>query len=226
MRLASQSLQAELAEPAGFGVPDQAEYAAAAFTASSLLESPGGFTPSFTQIIGNGIPTAVEAQWSSTLGPDVLAQPSSFDELEDPGMPNFWSPQYRGSPLPGLNSADVHSHPEHHGLSPVNDQHATLTNRADRSSSFIGYSNESDPFLLEHYPHDPSDELDFFMVTYRRPSPHDVSAGFAPIHFLQSKVEAATQSQEVMGKCIALTNERKLLDELVSHDMGVALLRL
>ncbi|OAA80608.1 fungal specific transcription factor domain protein [Akanthomyces lecanii RCEF 1005] len=156
-------------------------------------------------------------QWSSEL--EHLGQNEAF--MQD--IPGFWSLPYDDSSVLGAADA-VDPSIGNEAISRPEIQ-ASL-NRQDRSTSFIGYSNESDPFLLEHYPYNAADELDFFMVTYRRPSLLGLSAGHAPIHFLQSRPQAALQSQETMAGCLALKNERDLLHDLVSVEMGVALLRL
>lgn len=187
------------------------------YTASSadnaLMEASAGLSPNFEQPSGDGL----SIQWSSEL--EQLGQNETF--MQD--IPGFWSLPYDDSSMMEAASTvdptignDAMSRPS---------TQATI-DRQDRSTSFIGYSNESDPFLLEHYPYNGADELDFFMVTYRRPSLLGASAGHAPIHFLQSRPQATLQSQEAMAACLTLNNERELLHDLVSVDMGVALLRL
>ncbi len=156
-------------------------------------------------------------QWSSDL--EQLGQNEAF--MQD--MPSFWSLPYDDASM--MEAADTVEPGMRNETTSRPDIQATL-DRGDRSTSFIGYSNESDPFLLEHYPYSAADELDFFMVTYRRPSLQSVSGGHAPIHFLQSRPQAALQSQEAMANCLALKNERELLNDLISVEMGVALLRL
>ncbi|KAM3532037.1 hypothetical protein NHJ13051_000413 [Beauveria bassiana] len=175
----------------------------------SLMDS----TPSFEQSIGGMMPT----QWSLDL--EQLGQTETF--MQD--IPSFWSLSYNDASVADV--ADI-VEPGIGNEVPSRPQTQTTLNRHHRSTSFIGYSNESDPFLLEHYPYSASDELDFFMVTYRRPSLQGVSVGHPPIHFLQSKPQAALQNQEAMGACLALKNERDVLNDLVSVEMGVALLRL
>ncbi|KAM3456209.1 hypothetical protein MY3296_001806 [Beauveria thailandica] len=175
----------------------------------SLMDS----APSFEQSVGDMMP----AQWSPDL--EQLGQTGTF--MQD--IPSFWSLPYEDASV--ADAADI-VEPSIGNEVPSRPQTQTTLNREDRSTSFIGYSNESDPFLLEHYPYGASDELDFFMVTYRRPSLQGVSAGHPPVHFLQSKPQAALQNQEAMGNCLALENERDVLNDLVSVEMGVALLRL
>lgn len=177
----------------------------------SLMDS----TPSLEQSIGGMIPT----QWSLDL--EQLGQTETF--MQD--IPSFWSLSYDDASVADVAEGIVE--PDIRNEVSSRPQTQTTLNRHDRSTSFIGYSNESDPFLLEHYPYSASDELDFFMVTYRRPSLlQGVSVGHPPIHFLQSKPQAALQNQEAMGACLALKNERDVLNDLVSVEMGVALLRL
>lgn len=164
----------------------------------------------FRESIGEELP----AQWPAEL--ELLGQSEVF--MQD--IPGFWpldaSVVEAGDPATASLPNEASLRP---GIQ-------TTLSRNDRSTSFIGYSNESDPFLLENYPYDVADELDFFMVTYRRPSLESVSAGHPPIHFLQSKPQAVSESQAAITGCLAIKDERKLLSEIVSADMGVALLRL
>ncbi|EGX90473.1 fungal specific transcription factor domain protein [Cordyceps militaris CM01] len=191
----------------GDGLSHQGQYTASfAHDAHSALGD--GLSPTFVQPLGDMISTP----WT----PDMPQLGQTEEFMHD--MPDFWS-------FPYAVAETVATAENRDEIPPRPEARATL-NRHDRSTSFIGYSNESDPFLLEHYPYGAADELDFFMVTYRRPSPQNVAAGHPPIHFLQSKPQAPLQNQEAMASCLALQNERHLLNDLVSVEMGVALLRL
>lgn len=189
------------------------------FTASSadnaLIEASAGHSPNFEQPVGDGM--SIPIQWSSEL--EQLGQNETF--MQD--IPGFRSLPYDDSSV--MEAANTADPTIGNDALPRPSTQATI-DRQDRSTSFIGYANESDLFLLEHYPYNGADELDFFMVTYRRPSLLGASAGHAPIHFLQSRPQATLQSQEAMAACLTLKNERELLHDLVGIDMGVALLRL
>ncbi|OAA64951.1 fungal specific transcription factor domain protein [Cordyceps fumosorosea ARSEF 2679] len=183
-----------------------------------VVDNPTSLSPAFG---GHplGMDEMLPTQWSPDL--EQLGQAEAF--MQD--IPNFWSIPYGDASVMGTADSAVEPNSGNEEALSRPQVQATL-NRHDRSTSFIGYSNESDPFLLEHYPYNAADELDFFMVTYRRPSSQPVSAGHPPIHFLQSKPQAVLQNQEAMTGCLALKNERDLLNEIVSVEMGVALLRL
>ncbi|PNY23683.1 Transcriptional activator protein DAL81 [Tolypocladium capitatum] len=116
--------------------------------------------------------------------------------------------------------------PENPSGLPSSVEHSALDQRHNYSSSFIGYSNESDSFLLEYFPYNSSDEVDFFMVTYRKPSRVSVSTGHPPVHILQSRAQATLEGREIIGKCMSIINERDRLEQLVDNDTGVALVRL
>lgn len=190
------------------------------FTENELLPAPAELTSSYDPVLDGTISSAgIPTPWPLSMEQDVI-EPPAFD-IQNSEMPDFWSPQFRDTALgmtvgnsPNLEPAQIST------------GHHTTLNWQGRSSTFIGYSNESDPFLLEHYPYNADDELDFFMVTYRRPSPQDVTIGFPPVHFLQSKAQAASEGQEAMSNCFAVKNEKELLHGLVGPDMSLALLRL
>ncbi|KND86653.1 Transcriptional activator protein DAL81 [Tolypocladium ophioglossoides CBS 100239] len=113
--------------------------------------------------------------------------------------------------------------PENPSSLPSSLERSALDQRHSYSSSLIGYSNESDSFSLEYFPYNSSDEVDFFMVTYRKPSRVSASAGHPPVHILQSKAQATSQGREIIGKCLTIINERDRLEQLVDNDTGVAL---
>ncbi|RGP69557.1 hypothetical protein FSPOR_4661 [Fusarium sporotrichioides] len=99
----------------------------------------------------------------------------------------------------------------------------SMDQRADYSSSLIGFGNESDPFSLDHFPYGNNDEVDFFRVTYRRQQPQNEGPTF---HFLQSQTATAVEGQKVMEKCITPLDDRKNLETLVDRETGVALVKL
>lgn len=182
---------------------------------SALLVDPAPDFATFAQLEGGISPVDMETPWTGLEAGALQA----FGVQQD--IPAFWG-QYGEAAVGGEAVAVTQPSP----TPAASNRECKTMRRLDRSSTFIGYSNESDPFLLEHYPHNAADELDFFMVTYRRPSPDDVPAGSLPIHFLQSKPQAASESKDVMAGCLAIDDERALLDKLVDAEMGVALIRL
>ncbi|KAK2688964.1 hypothetical protein QWA68_012548 [Fusarium oxysporum] len=100
--------------------------------------------------------------------------------------------------------------------------------RPDHSTSLIGFSNESDPFSLNHFPYSSSDEVDFYRVAYRRqqhPQDHTFPAN-PPIHFLQSQTGTAIESQKIVDKCMSSLGDREHLEKLVDRETGVALVKL
>lgn len=96
----------------------------------------------------------------------------------------------------------------------------SLEHRREFSTTFIGYSNESDPFALNHFPHNEHDEIDFFRVAYRKVSSDH------PLHFLMSQRATAVESQRVVDGCLPNIDSREHLESLVSRNNGVALVKL
>lgn len=99
-----------------------------------------------------------------------------------------------------------------------------LSGRPSHSTTFIGYSNESDPFALESFPYDKDGEVDFFRVTYRKIGPTDGPS--YPLHFLHSQTGTATESRKIVDECLPDLDDRTHLEKLVDVDNGVALVRL
>jgi hypothetical protein len=88
------------------------------------------------------------------------------------------------------------------------------------STTFIGYSNESDPFALDHFPYDKEDELDFFRVTYKRFTQYESGQELTrnpPVHFLQSQTETAVEARKTINEC---------LPKLDGNAAGAALVKL
>ncbi|KAM0206384.1 hypothetical protein ACHAQI_008300 [Fusarium lateritium] len=94
------------------------------------------------------------------------------------------------------------------------------------STSFIGFSNESDPFSLNHFPYTSTDEVDFFRVTYRKQQDQSHGRVNFPVHFLQSHTDTASKAQNIAEKCMSSIDDRESLEKLVDRDTGVALVRL
>lgn len=104
--------------------------------------------------------------------------------------------------------------------------------RQDHSTQLIGFSNESDPFSLHHFPYNDADEVDFFRVTYRiqpgrgSSSCNDGPSDCPPIHFLQSQTGTVTDIRKTVDQCMSSDDERAKLEKLVDRESGVALVRL
>ncbi|KAK2739366.1 fungal specific transcription factor domain-containing protein [Colletotrichum kahawae] len=101
-------------------------------------------------------------------------------------------------------------------------ERSSLDERPNHSTTFIGHSNESDPFLVNHFPHNDRDEIDFFRVTYRQIT-GDKSQ---PLHFLQSQAGTAAESRRVLDECLPKIDERERLENIVDKDTGASLVRL
>lgn len=210
--------------------PGNEEFSAG-FANSQFLGSPGDFLPSLGQIFANpGAGVPVDAQWQdavSHIGDGFAPQPTSANTgLPEMQMPDLWSMQDIEPPIGNMDSPATQSSTAPSASSPTATGDLSLNLTPKMSSWFIGYSNESDPFLLEHYPYNTAGELDFFKVRYRRPSPNDVASGWPPVHFLQSQAQYVAEGQEHLVQCIDLHDERQLLKELVDVETGIALLRL
>ncbi|KAM0543612.1 hypothetical protein ACHAPJ_012199 [Fusarium lateritium] len=100
----------------------------------------------------------------------------------------------------------------------------SIDQRPNHSTSFIGFSNESDPFSLNHFPYTSNDEVDFFRVTYRKQQ-HGPS-GCTPIHLLQSQTGTAVEAQKIVDQCMSSIDSREHLEKLVDRDTGKALVKL
>ncbi|KAM5352950.1 hypothetical protein ACJ41O_005672 [Fusarium nematophilum] len=107
----------------------------------------------------------------------------------------------------------------------------SLDQRPDHSTQLIGFSNESDPFSLQHFPYNNVDEVDFFRVTYRKFSPrtssrNNGSSEYPPLHFLQSQTGTAIEARRIVDGCMSSNDDREELEKLVDVNTGVALVRL
>lgn len=106
---------------------------------------------------------------------------------------------------------------------------AALDLKPGHSTTFIGYSNESDPFALDQFPYDDQDEIDFFRVTYRKFTPKGLDRGCSsthPIHFLQSQTGTAVEARRVIDECLPKLDFRAELEAIVDRTAGVALVKL
>jgi hypothetical protein len=116
---------------------------------------------------------------------------------------------------------------------PRNMSYRALEPEYNCSTQFIGFSNESDPFLLDHFPYNENHEVEFFQVRYRTfpttivPSGQTQSASTpVPIHFLQSQVKTASEAIRVVKGSTSGLNHRENLETIVDRVAGVALVKL
>ena len=147
-------------------------------------------------------PIETDINWNLTFGED-----QTFDFFADGELPTF--EQTPPEDVPAVISPPTQP-PER----------LSIDQRPHYSTSFIGFSNESDPFSLEHFPYTKDDEVDFYRVTYRR------QTGDAPLHFLQSRTETAVEGQNVISGCMSSLDVREYLEGLVDKETGVALVKL
>lgn len=148
------------------------------------------------------------------MADDQLLQGLEFQD--SPSV--FLQPDDAPDPQPvNIPSASSSSPP------PAPREQLSLDQRAGHSTTFIGHSNESDPFLVDRFPHNDRDEIDFFRVTYRKVSR---DPGGPPLHFLQSQAGTAVESRRVVDACLPDVDDRTKLEALVDGTAGVALVRL
>lgn len=102
----------------------------------------------------------------------------------------------------------------------------SIDQKAGHSATFIGYSNESDPFALNHFPHDKQDEVSFFRVTYRKVSTNENPPPEHPLHFLQSQEATAREARGAVDGCLPDLDDRSCLENVVDKTNGAALVRL
>lgn len=110
--------------------------------------------------------------------------------------------------------------------------HRSIDQRPDYSTQLIGFSNESDPFSLQHFPYNSLDEVDFYRVAYRKVSARNSSlsnnetSGHPPLHFLQSQTGTAVEACRIVDECMPPNDDRESLERLVDRTAGVALVEL
>lgn len=183
----------------------------------------------------------VDARMEPAFGDSDVAHNMSLDlqsaDLMWPPTDNFsWglsddelirqTLQGQPSPLPLLD-LDPDMVEEARPFQPVNKTNpaiVSLSGRPSHSTTFIGYSNESDPFALDSFPYDKDGEVDFFRVTYRKIGRSDGPS--YPLHFLHSQTGTATESRKIADECLPNLDDRAHLERLVDVDNGVALVHL
>ncbi|KAF3801874.1 hypothetical protein GCG54_00015096 [Colletotrichum gloeosporioides] len=153
------------------------------------------------------------------LGNDQLAQ-----NLEFRGSPAAFLQPQENNLIPSDEGA---LQPATHAAMKLPDmeyvhERSSLDERPNHSTTLIGHSNESDPFLVNHFPHNDQDEIDFFRVTYRKVTGDKGQ----PLHFLQSQTGTAAESQRVLDECLPKVDERERLENIVDKVTGASLVRL
>ncbi|RSL74400.1 hypothetical protein CEP53_000253 [Fusarium sp. AF-6] len=208
-----------------------------------MLGITGGHVQGGDQVAGEDLPrleTIIsDAMWSSHGGMDWdlsmnhTALPSiengdrAFQFLGDGQLPDL-GPLEGDSPLEGLQNMEAMNRmsTETPASPSIPLQRLSLDQRPDHFTQLIGYSNESDPFCLEHFPYNDQEEVDFFRVTYRRFSARSEVPGHPPLHFLQSQTETAIEARRVIDECMTTNDDRENLEKLVEKTAGVALVKL
>lgn len=134
------------------------------------------------------------------------------DDLQNTDTLNRLSTEMSASPSTAFERLSIDQRPEH-------------------STQLIGFSNESDPFSLQHFPYNEVDEVDFFRVSYRKFSArtstrNNNTSGYPPLHFLQSQTGTAVEARRVVDECMSSSDNRESLEKLVDRTAGVALVKL
>ncbi|KAM0443262.1 hypothetical protein ACHAQK_003625 [Fusarium lateritium] len=147
-----------------------------------------------------------EINWSLSLDQnEINDHDQPFDFFADGELPNLEPMDDQSPPVGhhdnGLNATST---------DPPGDlantfEKLSFDQRPDYSTSFIGFSNESDPFSLNHFPYTSTDEVDFFRVTYRKQQDQSHGRVNFPIHFLQSHTDTAAKAQNIAEKTEAST---------------------
>lgn len=171
-----------------------------------------------------------DAIWSCEEGPnwDFNVDPSlqahsngAFDMLQH-GDPRHFGATGSYGQVTGQDAAQRDTSTSESPSAPPSNVDRASLEKPNYFTQFVGFSNESDPFLLQQWPYNASDEVKFFMVTYRKPT----SSANPPVHFLQSKTDTATQARDLVDKCLSIKDDRGSLEQLVDAEMGVTLVRL
>ncbi|CAG9946115.1 unnamed protein product [Clonostachys rosea f. rosea IK726] len=191
--------------------------------------SPEMNLPHLDSVLADSLwPTGREDSWSMQPVPTSLqgAFPSLSEEdgfrelgIFDTTLNHKEQTPVAGPPQPSSRA--------HHASSP----HVSIDDQADYSAQMIGFSNESDPFFLQHFPYNDVGELKFFRVVYRKPDilssgiPNE-SSHSTPVHLLQSHNQTASLAIELTERCLSQNHDRERVQQLVDSTMGVALVRL
>ncbi|KIL89195.1 hypothetical protein FAVG1_07589 [Fusarium avenaceum] len=170
-----------------------------------------GLTPLMSQDIFSA---GADVSWNLSLAQDGVDDGQTFDFFADGELPNLEPIEdqtppdiYRDS---GMNATSTDP-PD--GLTNIFER-LSFDQRPNYSTSLIGYSNESDPFSLNHFPYAGTNE--------------DQTQGqaHAPVHFLQSHTETSAKGQNIVQKCMSSVDIRDNLEKLVDRVTGVALVKL
>lgn len=165
---------------------------------------------------------------SHTALPSIENGDRAFQFLGNGKLPDLGSLE-GDSPLDDLQNMDARNRvsTETSASPSVPLQRLSIDQRPNHVTQLIGYSNESDPFCLEHFPYNDREEVDFFRVSYRRFSAQSGEApGYPPVHFLQSQAETAIEARRVIDECMSANDDRENLEKLVDKPAGVALVKL
>ena len=116
----------------------------------------------------------------------------------------------------------------------------SLDHSSDFSPQIFGFTNESDPWLLNWFPFDTEDELKFFKIIYRKMgdrSPHSDHAlarmdpaETLPVHFVRSHRQTVVNAVDMADSYLSGGGGEEAdaaeLRTLVNPELGTALVRL
>jgi hypothetical protein len=171
-----------------------------------------------------------DINWNLSLDRDgVDGHGQTFDFFADGELPNL-EPMEDRTPPDAYRDSGMNITPTDHpgGLTNTFEK-LSFDQRPNYSTSLIGYSNESDPFSLNHFPYAGTNEVDFFRVTYRKQQPSQDQThaqAHTPVHFLQSHTDTSAKAQNIVQKCMSSVDDREHLEKLVDRVTGIALVKL
>lgn len=174
--------------------------------------------------------------WEATFGPDTLIDINApFDPMDIP------DDAATGSSI-GSVTADRTWDPavETPKDSESSFNEFSLDRNPDFSSQIFGFTNESDPFLLNHFAIDTEDEVKFFRLIYRKMENSNQSSAHVsasdgpgesvPTHFLRSHRQTVAHAVEMVESClsggIGPEADTAELHALVDVELGTVLIRL
>lgn len=124
----------------------------------------------------------------------------------------------------------------------INLEELSLDKKSSYTDQWFGFTNESDPFLLDKFPSDARGELKFYRLTYRNMR-DGANQGYhedslppnlpptLPTHFLRSHRQTAMHTQEMVTSFLKNTpnneeTEEEELRKLVDPELGATLITL
>ncbi|CAJ0553229.1 Ff.00g117410.m01.CDS01 [Fusarium sp. VM40] len=159
-----------------------------------------GLTPLMSHDIFSA---GADINWNLSLDQDGVDDGQTFDFFADGELPNLEPIEDQTPPdIYRDSGVNITSTEPPDGLTNVFER-LSFDQRPNYSTSLIGYSNESDPFSLNHFPYASTSEVDFFRVTYRKQQHlQDETHGqiHNPVHFLQSHTETSAKGQNIVQK--------------------------